>query len=519
VVAAARVRLPSVVPIREDAVLLEWTGASDDEANRWAVALGRRLRGSSERGLLDAIPGARTLLLVFDNSALDREALSRRVMAGGSLAGEAVPPSRLLRFPVLYDGQDLAELAGERGLAPEELARRHAAARYRVAFVGFAPGFGYLAGLPPELAAPRLSTPRARVPAGSVAIGGAWTGIYPADSPGGWRLIGRTSARLFDAGADPPSLLAPGDEVEFERVARLPPPPSPATRAGAPSRPSLRVLSPALFTTIQGAPRYGLGSSGVAPGGAMDRASLARANALSGNAAGAAALESALTGPELEVLADAVVAISGGEAAVFRNDSPAPFDEPFAAAAGDRIRIGRVTRGARVYLALRGGIEGGGAPGARIAAGEVLGAGTCGPHVGLPPRTACSDEILLRVFPGPESDWFEPAQRGLFLATPWRVTAESDRRGLRLAGPPLAHAGASEIAPSGTVPGTIQVPGSGLPIILGPDGPVTGGYPRLATVLAADLSLLGQVRPGAVVRFEVVSEQRPSSPGGTITFP
>jgi len=101
-------------------------------------------------------------------------------------------------------------------LLTEEFARRHAAASYRVAFVGFAPGFGYLSGLPPELAAARLSSPRPRVPAGSVAIGGAWTGIYPSASPGGWRLIGRTSVRLFEPRGDPPSLLAPGDRVEFE---------------------------------------------------------------------------------------------------------------------------------------------------------------------------------------------------------------------------------------------------------------------------------------------------------------
>ena len=191
--------------------------------------------------------------------------------------------ARLLRLPVLYDGEDLAELAQRAGLPAQELARRHAAGRYRVAFVGFAPGFAYLSGLPGELASPRRTSPRPRVPAGSVAIGGAWTGIYPSASPGGWNLLGRTSAVLFDAAADPPSLLAPGDRVEFEAVTALPPArPRPPVAAPA-GRAAFRVLSPGLFTSIQGAPRRGLGSSGVPPGGAMDPLGLAVANAEVGN--------------------------------------------------------------------------------------------------------------------------------------------------------------------------------------------------------------------------------------------
>lgn len=522
-------RLPPPIsfPVREDATLLEWPGASDDEANRWAVALGRRLRASKEKGLLDAIPGARSLLLVFDPAVLAGEAQARLVAKGVSHTDDAPAASRLLRIPAIYDGEDLAELALERGLSAGQLAQRHAAARYRVAFVGFAPGFGYLAGLPRELAAPRLATPRPRVPAGSLAIGGGWTGIYPAASPGGWRLIGRTSARLFDAAADPPSLLAPGDEVEFEPVTALPAATLPPLRpvgetAPASARPVLRVLSAGLFTTTQGRPGYGRGSSGVAPGGAMDPVSLARANALAGNAADAAALEATLAGPELEVLAGTVVAVAGGEVEVLRNGSPAPFDEAFPVTAGDRIRIGRVVRGARVYVALRGGIEG--EAGVRLAAGDVLGAGTNTSTSGRPNRdsesgSVLSDEIRLRVFPGPEAGWFDPAERERFAATPWRVTPESDRRGLRLEGAPLAHGHgeASEIAPSGTVPGSIQVPGSGLPIVLGPDGPVTGGYPRLATVRKADLHLLGQARPGAVIRFELVPP--PAFLRSTITLP
>jgi allophanate hydrolase subunit 2 len=124
---------------------------------------------------------------------------------------------------------------------------------------------------------------------------------------------------------------------------------------------------------------------------------------------------------------------------------------------------------------------------------------------------------------GPEADHLAPGELERLLAAPWRVSAESDRRGLRLEGPPLSHRDASEIPPSGTVAGSIQVPGSGLPIVLGPDGPVTGGYPRVATVIGADLSLLGQAGPGAIVRFvpasieEALEARRPF--GCTIGLP
>jgi allophanate hydrolase subunit 2 len=241
----------------------------------------------------------------------------------------------------------------------------------------------------------------------------------------------------------------------------------------------------------------------------MDPVSLAFANASVGNAPGAPALEITLAGPELEALGDAFV-------------SPG---RPVRA--GERIRIGRVERGARTYLALAGGFvdpRHPGEPTRRLSEGDVLSAGDARPFPSTPlPALELSDEIPLRVVLGPESGDFAPEQIARFLETPWRVTPESDRRGLRLEGPRLAHLGAPEIAPSGTVPGTIQVPGSGLPIVLGPDGPVTGGYPRIAAVVGADLWRLGQARPGATLRLlevtfrEAVSVRRAG--GSTITLP
>jgi KipI family sensor histidine kinase inhibitor len=121
----------------------------------------------------------------------------------------------LVEIPVTYDGADLAEVAELTGLTPAEVAARHAAAEYTVAFCGFSPGFGYLTGGDPALDVPRLATPRTKVPAGSVAIAEAFTGVYPRELPGGWRILGTTTAVLWDLDRDPPGLFVPGTRVRF----------------------------------------------------------------------------------------------------------------------------------------------------------------------------------------------------------------------------------------------------------------------------------------------------------------
>ncbi len=218
----------------------------------------------------------------------------------------------------------------------------------------------------------------------------------------------------------------------------------------------------------------------------------------------------------------------GGEVEAEWNGRPAEPETALSVAAGDRLRIGRVRRGVWAYLAVRGGLEplARFAPQPKLAAGDVLTRGRF-EESGSPREAAAHDaateagrEIRLRVMPGPEADAFDESELARFLGSAWRVSTECDRRGLRLEGaPPLVHRAAPEIPPSGTVPGTIQVPGGGLPIVLGPDGPVTGGYPRIATVIGADLPLLGRAAPGVVLRWtpvtleEALRARRSSSPG------
>ena len=187
-------------------------------------------------------------------------------------------------------------MAALTGLSQAEVIARHQAAEYRVGWLGFAPGFGYITGLDPALAVPRLDSPRLSVPAGSVAIAGGLAAVYPAASPGGWRLLGRTAAVMWDPGRDPPALLAPGQRVRFRGVGRLPEQAAPQVSrpwAGGSDR-WVEVIQPGPLTTVQDLGRPGLAHLGVPASGAADAASLRLANELVGNDENDACLEATL---------------------------------------------------------------------------------------------------------------------------------------------------------------------------------------------------------------------------------
>ena len=192
----------------EHAALLDCD--SPDQLNAARATLAAAALG----GVTELVPGARTLLVVADpgSTALDD---ARTLLASADLAHPPSDTSREVTLDVRYDGEDLALVAEDAGIPVDEVITLHTGATYTVAFTGFAPGFGYLTGLPEPLRQSRLDTPRTRVPAGSVAIAGEFTGVYPRSSPGGWRLLGHTDAVLFDSRAERPALLAPGDRVRF----------------------------------------------------------------------------------------------------------------------------------------------------------------------------------------------------------------------------------------------------------------------------------------------------------------
>jgi KipI family sensor histidine kinase inhibitor len=239
------VSAPTIEPLGEAALLLRFSDRIDPGSNRRVHALAACLRAHRPEWLRDIVPAYASLALHLDLAAFDRAALDHVAMDQVAMdqagpdrdtdplafaeawvlqamentdAVEAPASTRTIDIPVRYggaDGPDLAALAQHAGLTIAQTVARHCAIEYTVAMLGFAPGFPYLLGLDPALRMPRLATPRTRVPAGSVAIGGAQTGIYPREGPGGWRIIGHTALPLFDALRDPPSLLMPGDRVRF----------------------------------------------------------------------------------------------------------------------------------------------------------------------------------------------------------------------------------------------------------------------------------------------------------------
>lgn len=227
-----------IVDLGECALLIQLADHPDSDAAGKVFALAQQLRSSPLPGITDIVPSYTTLAV--HHSGLPCDQLASWIQRSLSTTHPTHTPSqrhtpRLVSIPVCYDpslGIDLLAAAATLRLSPDELIRRHVAPRYEVRAIGFLPGFPYLAGLDPSLHLPRKSTPRAAVPAGSVAIGGAQTGIYPLDSPGGWHLLGRTPLNLFTPHLPSPTLLQPGDHLrftpitldDFHRLQSCPPP-------------------------------------------------------------------------------------------------------------------------------------------------------------------------------------------------------------------------------------------------------------------------------------------------------
>jgi inhibitor of KinA len=218
-----------ILPLGDRAILVEFGSAIDEETRLLVRASFEQLSSRSLAGLLEVVPGFASIAVHYDPARVARaggatpyaaiseavEQLLRTAVATPS--GEA----RLVEIPVCYDpslAPDLDEVAEHARLTPGQVVELHSAPDYVVHMIGFLPGFPYLGGLDPRLTTPRRSSPRTRVPAGSVGIGGSQTGVYTIDSPGGWKLIGRTARRLFDVERDPPTLLRIGDKVRFRPV-------------------------------------------------------------------------------------------------------------------------------------------------------------------------------------------------------------------------------------------------------------------------------------------------------------
>ncbi len=527
-----------LTPLGDTAVLVGFNAKTEIAALEKATGIAQSLAEAAMAGVTDIVPAYATITVHYEPALVTPGAGSpaARMMAAIEAAAAAASKrknkgGREVEIPVCYggeNGRDLAEVAKHAKLKESEVIRLHSTATYRVAALGFSPGFPYLIGLPSKLHMPRRSSPRVEVPAGSVGIGSTQTGVYPLTTPGGWSLIGRTSLRLFrPEEASRPTLLEPGDIVRFKPVterelAKEQGVPKPfVTQKLSKQSAVIEVIRPGALTTVQDLGRTGWQHLGVPAGGAMDRRSARIANLLLGNAEDDPLLEAALVGPELKFLSDTWIAVTGAHIEGVEGW------RPLKVRAGQTISLARIDHGVRVYLAVAGGLEIprvlggmgtlvragiGGLGGRSLLAGDRLAAETAtmndtvgGWSAGMEFRAAGTDEPKVRFVRGLQWEWFSAASRQVFTSKPFVITPRSDRMGMRMEGPVLKLKEPRELVSEGVGFGSVQVPPDGHPIVLMADRQTLGGYPKIAHVIAADLPLLVQARTGAKVSFAEVS--------------
>ncbi|WP_426989159.1 carboxyltransferase domain-containing protein [Pseudarthrobacter sp. Y6] len=536
---AAAARVLAVRPVGTTAVLAELSGLHD------VLALQALLLEQPLPGQVDVLAAAETVMVKADSPAAARRMAARLLEMDLTVRSHA--EGKLVLIETVYDGDDLAEVGRLTGLGVDGVIAAHTGQVWTVAFGGFAPGFSYMVGANQVLEVPRRSSPRTAVPAGSVALAGNYSAVYPRKSPGGWQLIGRTAAPMWDLGREQPALAAPGDRVQFRAVRELievaqPQAGAADSEASAAQEPDvrsgLRILSPGLQSLIQDLGRPGHAGLGVSSAGALDRSSLRRANRIVGNDPSAAVVESVAGGLRVQAVGDQVLAVAGAPSALTVvtpsdvPDSDAPEDEgdqservrevpmatAFALLDGEILTIGAPELGFRSYLAIRGGAAADAVLGSRstdtmsgigpaqLAAGQLLGAGaaTSSNVVGNPelqPDFPDTGVTVLDIVPGPRDDWFDAAALESLCAQEWAVTPRSNRVGMRLDGEPLRRSRDGELPSEGTMAGALQIPPEGQPVLFLADHPITGGYPVIAVVVDHQLDLAAQVPIGGFIRF------------------
>ncbi|TWP32801.1 biotin-dependent carboxyltransferase family protein [Leekyejoonella antrihumi] len=282
---------------------------------------------------------------------------------------------------------------------------------------------------------------------------------------------------------------------------------------------AFEVVETGALATVQDLGRPGLASLGVGVSGAADTRSLRLANRLLGNDEGAAALEVTFGGLAIRAGADLLVAVTGAPCPLLVDGSPRPLNAPLTLGAGQELRLLAPPVGLRSYLAVRGGIDVDPVLGSRscdvmaglgpkpLEVGARLPVGIpphCFPEVDVAPTPApCGDELMLRIVPGPRSDWFTAEALETLTSSSFEVTSESNRVGMRLDGPELERCRTDELPSEGMVPGALQVPPAGRPTLFLADHPVTGGYPVVGVVVTDDIPIAAQARPGQRLRFRV----------------
>lgn len=502
------------------------------------LALFASLEAEPVDGIVDIVPAARTLMIRFRPKVLTAEGLAGAI-SSRDLSAKIPPSDMLVEIPVIYDGEDLHDVGELTGLSVSEVIERHTASEFTVAFCGFAPGFGYLVGGDPALQVPRRQSPRTKIPAGSVALAGAFSGVYPQASPGGWQIIGTTPLKMWDLTRDPPALFQPGYRVRFFDLAKRPQSvvvpgraePTSTGTAASRAATTITVTAAPMPALVQDLGRFGQAGQGVSSSGALDQGAFRAANRIVGNPLEAACLEITLGGFAFEVSGPTVMALTGAPCPIsVRNKEGrsivAEGYQPISLEAGDTVSLGFAARGARSYLAFRGGLDVAPVLGSAstdtlavvgpepVGVGAVLAIGKGEQRLSPVSLTespaficpAPGEIVTLDVVMGPRSDWF--TERGIetLSSQVYEVTPQSNRVGIRLSGPEaLERKDKAELPSEGTATGAIQVPHSGQPVLFLADHPLTGGYPVIGTVAEYHLDLAGQIPVSAKIQFRPIT--------------
>lgn len=501
------------------------------------LAVHQHLSDHPQRGQVDAVAAGATILLTFASRTEARRA--RRDLAELKDLTFESSGSRDVEIAVVYDGEDLDDLADTLGMSREAVVSWHSGQTWVGAFGGFAPGFTYCAPQREAKSIPRRSSPRTAVPDKSVAVAGEFSGVYPRVSPGGWQLLGRTSAHMWDLSRETPALVAPGDAVRYVAVraerlslaAHTEHDETSSRQDQAPSNTVLTVENPGMQLLIQDPGRVGHSDLGVSRAGVADEIAARQANRLVGNPETEAVLEILNGNVALRAEQTAVLAVTGAElsltiAAEDGTTRASVLRAPFAVLPGETVTLGTPSVGLRSVLAIRGGVTGhpelgslsgdtmSGLGPAPLQAQDGITAGE-DPHtpVGVPepstlPTYGADGSISLRFSYGPREDWFSQNERRRLSSQRWRVTNQANRVGIRLepdsddpGSRSLERLRTDELPSEGVPRGSLQMPPEGNPVLFLNDHPVTGGYPVLGVVVPQDLSAAAQLRPGETLRL------------------
>ncbi len=547
-----------IVVSSEDSVQIQFKQIICEEVNAKVTALVERLKECNgadlncDYGITDVVPTYCAVTVYFDTCKTDifkvQKIIEDAIQKNGDNGGQFSKGGRLVEIPVCYCDEefapDLKNVAEYTGLSADEVVFLHHSKEYLIYMLGFLPGFPYLGGMDERLEVPRLETPRLKIPEGSVAIGGKQTGVYPSDSPGGWRIIGRTPLKVFDAERTPSCLYEAGDKIRFVPITRSEFDAIAESHAGKNAlkdsgvlasktafrryvcTSGIKVLEGGMCTTVQDKGRSGFQYLGIGQSGVMDYESYQLGNKILGNKENAACLEATVLGPSIKFILPCEFVITGGACNAMIDDKPVSMNRKYMAQAGSILKCGFITKGLRSYICFKGGIlvpeifgsratnlksRMGGYFGRKLQSEDQIAIGDFIEPDAVYAVTESVEEstnrkseevLILECTRGSQFSDFSDKVIKKFQSAIFTVSPESDRMGIRFSGESL-DCGKTDIISDAIPFGAVQITSKGLPIVMAADRQTTGGYAKIAAVTRHSMCLLSQAIPGTKVRFVI----------------